>query len=93
MQQDIPIQNQVIKDISKIIRERGLEAPAIFVLEMYKPLAGVFYNFSLAMYPMLVAICGIEKCQEMASLLKSPQAIECLIQALESAELNDRENA
>jgi len=80
-------EEQLIQDLAQGIVKRGMEAPAIFALEMYKPMAGVLYNFSIAVFPMLSAVLGLEKFKEAIQLMKSPELIEKLIISLEKTKV------
>jgi hypothetical protein len=81
---------ELIENLSHGILKRGMEAPAIFALEMYKPLAGVLYNLSMAVFPMLTAVFGLDKVQEIIQIMRNPESVERLIQALENKNLREK---
>lgn len=73
---------------SKVVRMK-MQAPAIFALELYKPLSGLLFNIALIASPALVAIFGIQEAQSVAKLLQSADSIELLIQQIETLSLEE----
>jgi len=79
------IENSVsLHDIGQKIARRGMAAPAIFFLELYKPLSTLVYSAALFSQPLLGAIFGRELIEQAKELLKSRQNIEALIVELEN---------
>lgn len=69
--------------ISAEIMRRKLSAPAIFVLEMYKPLVGLFREGAIMAAPLLYPLVGSRLYGNLCKLLESPENLEALIVELE----------
>jgi hypothetical protein len=84
---DITNQNNSAELVTKIAAEisrRKLIAPAIFALEMYKPIYGLFREGAVASAPILYPLVGGNLYNALCSLLNSSENIESLILKLES---------
>ncbi|GEM_PF-2484676 len=75
------------------IVKRGLAVPAIFLLEMNKPLAGLFREgASIAaplLSPLFLSIVGSKFLKEATSILGTKDGIESLIKEIEAREAID----
>lgn len=65
------------------IRRRRLTAPAIFILEMYKPILGVLREGAIFAAPLLYPLVGGTLYGNLCKLLESPDQIESIIVELE----------
>lgn len=75
---------QLISKIAAEISRRRLIAPAIFALEMYKPMYGMFREGAVASAPILYPLVGSNLYNALCSLLNSSENIESLILKLEN---------
>ena len=78
-----------LSKLADTIDSRGLSVPAIFLLEMYKPLVGLAHNFSLVSAPLLIPIFGINLYKQALKLLDNPANIEELILLIEAKNSNN----
>lgn len=62
----------------------GLTAPALFFLELHKPLSNIFYNLALFAQPIFGPLFGAERIFTLRKLLSRPENIERLCQAIEA---------
>lgn len=76
-----------IMELAREINRRGYETPAIFLLEMSKPLVGCFRELYHCSMPLQTALCGKEFAPVLSELLSSSETVERLITLLE--ELRD----
>ncbi len=67
------------------VSRRGLEVPAIFLLELHKPLAGLGYLLAEAFDPLTRCLVGSERAGAVLKLLESRDNIEYVIKRLEGA--------
>lgn len=74
---------ELIALISESILSRRMQAPAIFALEMYKPMSGMLNSLIFAFYPFLTAVIGLDRYKEAIELFRSPESIEKLLLSLE----------
>ena len=65
-----------------IIR-RGLEVPAIFLLEAHKPLAGLVHGALTAFSPLTKLLAGPGNAAVLENLFESPSGLENLIARIE----------
>ena len=79
---DVKLEN-IINIASKKIVERRLECPAIFFLEMNKPLAFIASQGFLVAAPMLGALVGSELVFDISKALRQPGTVEKLILKIE----------
>jgi hypothetical protein len=69
--------------LAERIHRAGLSAPAIFFLEMHKPLAFLGGQMLFAAQPFLGRLTGDEPARELASFFEEPANVEKLIERLE----------
>ena len=72
-----------VREIAAHIQKRRMETPALFFLEMYKPLTGVCHALSLGSRPLLAALFGTKLTNQVEKLLESSANIEMLCKILE----------
>ena len=78
-----------IEKIAKKIVSLGLETPALFFLELHKPLYGVFYNLGLVAAPIATPLFGAERVHSLQDLLSDQKNVEALIKKIETYSLNE----
>lgn len=72
-----------LKHVAEAIHRRGFAVPAIFFLEMYKPLVGCCREFLVMIEPIAIALVGKTGTGQLKEVLSSSSHIEELIQLLE----------
>ncbi len=72
--------------VASEIAKRRMLAPAIFVLEMYKPLLGVFRESCTFVSPLLTPLVGSQLVNLFSKILESSHSVESLILRLENIE-------
>lgn len=84
--QDLSTEEQqaVTTRIANEIRKRGLETPAILMLEMHRPLYGVASQALLAFSPFTAPLFGLQNVRDFSRLLGNREAMDLLIQKIES---------
>lgn len=75
---------KAIDAIVRRIRRYGLETPAIFFLEMHRPLAGFAGLASHAVTPLFGAFMGMELTEKYAALIGDRTAIDEIVSRLDS---------
>ncbi len=65
------------------ILRRGLAVPAVFALEMNRPLSFLASQSLIGLAPLLAPVLGIERMQRLARLLAEPGSVAELIRRLE----------
>jgi hypothetical protein len=73
----------VVDKIAQAIVGRGLQTPAVFALEMHKPLAFVASQAIVVGTPMLGPLIGLDRMQMLSRLMQQPDGIEVLIRRIE----------
>ncbi len=79
----------LIEQLASGVHRRGLSLPAVFALEMYKPLTTLGHAATLVSAPLLMACFGTRFYQALLKLLESREQVEALIlriEALQAAE-------
>lgn len=79
---------ELLEKLSQRVSLMRLEAPAIFFLELYKPLMGLFGATALLAEPLLYALAGQKKTENLRQFLESRENLECLIARIESKAAN-----
>lgn len=80
----IPAELQNLVDsVAQAIVSRGFGIPAIFVLEMYKPLQTIFHSGTILSAPILLALTGKSIYRDALLLLEDRQNVESLIVRIE----------
>lgn len=77
-----------IEKLANVVIDRGLASPAIFLLEMHKPLVGLVHAISLIASPALSILFGLNKTAKLLELFKSRSNVEKLICKIEELEKN-----
>jgi len=82
-----------VQAISDAIVSRGLREPAIFLLELCKPLMGCMREVYTVSEPLTTSLAGSERALTVRELLSSNSAVEQLILCLERSRDRDSEGA
>ena len=80
---DTPI---LIDQVAKAIVYRRLSAPAIFLLEMIKPLVSMFREGGVLVAPLFLFLVGTKLFKATLALMDNQQSIESLIKKIEYLE-------
>lgn len=64
------------------LKSRGLATPALFALELHRPLGNILAHGVLGLTPLLAPALGVARMQQAAALLADPLAIDELIERL-----------
>ena len=75
----------ILSRLADGIRVRGLEVPALFALELNRPLGNTLAHGLVGLTPLLGPVLGAEKLDAAARLLAEPGAVDELISRLEAA--------
>jgi len=75
--------DEEIEHLARSITERGFGLPALIVIEMYKPLAGVFHSGALLASPLLIPLVGFSMFSRLMRLLESRDRQEKLTERIE----------
>jgi len=71
-------------ELAERIVRSGLKVPAVFFLELHKPLSNLLYHATLALTPALSPLFGLQRLQNCSVFLANPANIENLIVAIET---------
>ncbi len=74
---------ELLEQAAQTIVRRGLEVPAILLLEMHKPLANLIGHAVWVTMPFLALFWGVATTNRLGHLLSDPDCIERLIQRIE----------
>jgi hypothetical protein len=80
-----------ITSLAEGIHRRGLSAPAIFLLESTKPLAGVGVEFIAVVRPVIACLVGHSRVDRVLAILSERGSVDELINALEREQSVGRE--
>ena len=80
--------NLFIERVAQKIYKSGFVTPAVFFLEMTKPLALLGSHFLIFLGPVVNAFIQSDKYYRSAQVFEEPKNIERLLQAIEILELN-----
>ena len=72
-----------IENLAVKIQSKGLTVPAICLLEMYKPLAGLGHAALLAFSPLMSPVLGSKVTKNLISFCENRENIESFISYLE----------
>jgi len=82
-----------IKRIAKKIHVSGFTTPAIFFLEMTKPLALIGSHFLIFLGPIINSIIQSDTYYRSVQVFEDPNNIEILLEEVEALELKSRKGA
>ncbi len=78
--------DQELQKIAGEVCRRGLGVPAVFFLELYKPLTGVLHAGSLVCMPVFSVLFGSKGAQKVLRVLEDRRHVELLIRQIEKLE-------
>jgi hypothetical protein len=64
------------------LKKRGLATPALFALELHRPLGNTLAHGVLGLTPLLAPVLGVQRLQQAAALLAEPGSIDLLLERL-----------
>ncbi|MBS1704977.1 MAG: hypothetical protein JST40_03825 [Armatimonadetes bacterium] len=73
----------LLTKVADQIKRRKMEVPAVFFLEMHKPLANVGASATLAFSPFIIPFIGFDAVNDYSNLMRKRENWERLIQLLE----------
>ncbi|MGY8782908.1 MAG: hypothetical protein ACKVHA_05805 [Fidelibacterota bacterium] len=86
-------QDQIfIKRIAKKIHESGFTTPAVFFLEMTKPLALLGSHLFIFLGPVINSIIQSDNYYRSVQVFEEPENIEILLTEIESIEFKSKKN-
>jgi len=80
----------LLDQIAAAVLRRGLVTPAVFFLELNRPLAFLAGQATHVLVPFLAPLVGIGKMQEVARLLNDPRSIDRLLERIDRHEREPR---
>ena len=78
--------DEMIATFAQRLVEKRLSAPAIFLLELHKPLVPLFHAGGVAMEPLLSVVMGKYRAEPLVRFFESRENIEMLITKVEALE-------
>ena len=82
-------QNALLADkLAEQIVSLGLCVPAVFFLELHKPLCAILHTTTLACEPIAAPLFGAEKIKTLSQFLSSTENVDLLINAIENKRIN-----
>jgi hypothetical protein len=72
--------------IAEEVVRRGLATPAVFFLELHRPLGFIAGQATLLFSPFLGALFGLQNVRELARLLGDPATVDRLLERIEQHE-------
>jgi hypothetical protein len=83
----VPADGEALLDrIAAEVVRRGMVTPAVFFLELNRPLAFLAGQATHVLVPFLAPLVGIARMQEVARVLSDPQSIDQLLSRIEGFE-------
>lgn len=73
----------LIDVVARKVVQRRLEVPAVFFLEMNKPLSFIMGQSLLVAMPFLAPILGIQRVEQLSQLLQERENVDRLIERIE----------
>lgn len=74
---------RLLNTVAAAVQRRGLQTPAVFALEMHRPLGFIASQSLIALTPFLAPVIGLEPMQRLGRLLAEPAAVDALIARIE----------
>ena len=79
-----PEEREALVDrVAEAVVRRGLQTPAVFALEIHRPVSFVASQGLIVLGPLLGPLLGLERMQNASRLLREPDGIEALIRRIE----------
>lgn len=76
--------NELIETVAEQVRKRGMTVPAVFFLEMHKPLGYIAGQTLIFGSGFLAPLVGPQNLQKWAKLIENPDDVERLIRRIET---------
>jgi hypothetical protein len=73
----------ILDRLARRIQELRMTSPAIFFLEMYKPLLNLMHSTAIVGTPLIHAVIGEQQAAQLREALQSREKVEALIRRLE----------
>jgi len=80
----------LLDQIAAAVVRRGFATPAVFFLELNRPLAFLAGQATHVLAPFLAPLVGIAKMQEVARVLNDPRSIDRLLERIDRHEREPR---
>jgi len=80
-----PCGEQELRALADAVCARGLAAPAVFFLELCKPLTTLGHSGMTICWPLCAALCGAKRMSALLSIAESRERVEQLIVMIERA--------
>ena len=80
----LTVEDGILRSLADKICKRGLEGPAVFFLELHKPMLGMIREFASIGSPVFVMLFGEDFSKTLRAMLESQENIERLIQLIET---------
>ena len=74
----------LLETVALAVRRRGLQTPALFFIEMNRPLGFTACQGLIALAPFIAPLLGLDRVQKLGRLLADPRAVDELVTRLES---------
>ena len=81
-----PTDDALLDRVAEQVVRRGLVTPAVFFLELHRPLSFLAGQATHALQPFLAPLFGYETVQRLARLLEDPANVDRLLERLEQME-------
>ena len=82
--------DNTLDSIARRVVAAKLETPAVFFLELHKPLKGVAHTLGLFLEPMAAPFFGIERVEKYRVIFEKEENIEKLISLIESFSIGNK---
>lgn len=82
---DGPVADGDLERLAAAIAERGLAVPAVFFLELHRPLATLSSHLMVVGSPFLAALLGLERFERWRGVLADPRRYAGLLEGIERA--------
>ena len=79
------ISDEALYLLAQKISSRGLAVPAIFLLELYRPLRSIIEHIGSVLHPFILLFLGREGAASINAALSSDRAVESLIRNIEES--------
>jgi hypothetical protein len=78
-----PESDALLHQLAEAVVRRGLETPAVFFLELNRPLTFLAGQATHVLMPFLAPLVGVGRMQEVSRLLDDPRSIDRLLERIE----------
>lgn len=85
--------DRLVERLASEIARRGMEAPAVFFLEMQKPIANVSGHAAIAFSPFLIPFFGFDAVNDYSRLLRDRRCVDRLIDRIVAMQAEGKEKS